>query len=92
MTIDLAKFASIQPGSDPSPTLFEVVTKSDSVDFANVCSAIYVGTTGDVAAVAAGNNTAYLHKAVPAGSYIFGRFRRVNNTGTTAADMLAVSS
>ncbi len=71
------------------PARFEVVVPHASNDFATVCRAIYVGVGGDVAAVGL-NNTAYVHKNVPSGSYIMGLFRRVNATGTTATDMLAV--
>jgi len=71
------------------PSRFEVVAPSDTVDFAIVCRAIYVGVGGDVAAVGL-NGTAYVHKSVPSGSYIMGLFKRVNLTATTATDMLAV--
>lgn len=85
MAIDLTLYPS-----EGIPTTIEVVSASNSVDFARLCAAIYVGTAGDVAAVAA-NNVAYLFKNVPAGSYLFGMFRRVNSTNTTATDMVALS-
>lgn len=71
------------------PSRIEVVVPHDTDEFTNVCRAIYVGVGGDVAAVGL-NGTAYLHKGVPTGSYIMGLFKRVNLTGTTATDMLAV--
>lgn len=76
---------------DAPPTRFEVVVPHASNDFAYVCRAIYVGATGDVAAVSATDGLPYVHVAVPAGSYIVGLFRRVNAIGTSASSMLAVS-
>lgn len=90
MVIDLKKWNDRQSGLDSPPRTFETVTPHDSNDFAKVCRAIYVGTTGNVAAVDVDGNV-WIHKAVPAGSYVLGLFRRVNLTNTTAADMLAVS-
>lgn len=71
------------------PSDFEAVTPHDSTDFSQVCRAIYVGAAGNVAAVTVSNVVAQ-HNGVAAGTYIIGFFRRVNATGTTATNMLAV--
>lgn len=66
----------------------EAVTPSDSVNLRYECSAIYVGTGGDVATVNE-TGTVTVYKNVPTGSYIYGEFRRVNATDTGASDMVA---
>lgn len=52
------------------------------------CSALYVGVGGDVAAVDQ-DNVPVVFAAVPSGTYLPGRFRRVNFTGTSASNILA---
>lgn len=71
------------------PTHSEVVTPSNSVDLQFDCTAIYVGTGGDVAAVNANGSAVTVYKNVPSGSYLWGEFSRVNATDTNAADMVA---
>lgn len=66
-------------------TDYETVTPSDTVDFTRGrwSRALYVGGTGDVAAVRP-DGTAVIFSAVPAGSILPIRCRRVNATSTTA--------
>ena len=70
-----------------------VIVPSDTVDFVLTPKAIYVGTGGDIAMI--GDNedvgaTAIVWKNVPAGAVVPFRPRQILETGTTAADMLAI--
>lgn len=66
----------------------EVVSPSDTVDFKFNTQRIYVGGTGNVAVVFP-NNDVVLYQAVPAGTYLKVRAKRVNLTNTTATLMVA---
>lgn len=65
------------------------VTKSDTVDLAFRCRALYIGVTGDVAILAKDNATSVVFKAVPVG-VLRVRTTRVMSTGTTATNMVAL--
>lgn len=66
----------------------EVVTPSDTVGFGGgKCRAIYVGVSGDVSAVLGGSSVVF--KSVPVGHLWIGA-TRVNATGTTATNMVAL--
>lgn len=67
----------------------EAVTKHDANDFAKVSRGIYVGGAGDVAAVMA-DGTVLTFSAVPAGTLLPIRCKRINSTNTTATLMLAL--
>ena len=65
------------------------VTPSNTVSLAvGGCRALYVGTSGDITGLMLDGNVATF-KGVPVGILPVG-FTRVNATGTTAADMLAL--
>ena len=77
--------------NDPYPN-FAAVAPSDAADFsasakAGLTRALYVGGAGDVAAVDELGN-AVVFKAVPAGTVLRIRCRRVNATGTTATSIV----
>lgn len=76
--------------TSPSDDFVEV-TPSDTVDFPQrkLTKAIYVGTTGNVSAVRP-DGVAVLFTAVPAGSILPIRCRRINATGTTASTIDAL--
>ena len=76
------------PTSAAAPEKWVAITTSDTVDFAFVARAIYVGGAGNVVAVNEDNTTA-LFTAPPVGTILPGRFRRVNATSTTATALLA---
>ena len=76
-------------GIESPATGGEAVTKHDSTDFTNVSRAIYVGGAGDVAAVMA-DGTVLTFSAVPAGTLLPIRCKRINSTNTTATLMLAL--
>jgi hypothetical protein len=67
------------------------VTPSDSVDFAKMCSALWVGTGGavDVAAVMQ-SGTVLVFKNVASGTLLRVRASRVNSTGTGATNIVAL--
>lgn len=76
----------MKSSGDPA-NKFDVVTKHDVNNFSNgECNYLYVGTAGDVTAICSG--VAVLFKSLAAGWHPI-RCTRVNNTGTTAADILA---
>mgnify|MGYP001163372299 CR=1 FL=1 len=69
---------------------WEAVTASDSTDFSSgICRGLYVGTTGNVAAVM-DDDTAITFVGVPAGVVLPIQARRVNSTNTTASNMVAL--
>lgn len=73
--------------SDPAAN-FAAVTPSDSIDFAttsltSLTRALYVGGAGNVVAVMS-DGTAVTFTAVPAGTVLPIRCKRVNSTNTTA--------
>lgn len=70
---------------------FDDITPSDTVDFPQrkLTKAIYVGVTGNVAAVRP-DGRAVVFTAVPAGSILPIRCRRVNATSTTASGLEAL--
>ena len=78
--------------SDGPAINFAAVTPHNSTDFAPA-RALYVGVGGDVAAVSrdlTGAETAVVFKNVPSGTILPVRCRRVNSTGTTATDIVAL--
>lgn len=64
-------------------------TKSDSVSLSDVCRAVYIGTAGDMTVLTADGATVQF-KNVPAGTLIPIAIQRVNSTGTTASDFVAL--
>lgn len=58
-------------------------------DLPKHCRALYVGTGGDLAVLMSDASTVTL-KAVPAGSLLPIRVRRVLSDGTTASDIVAL--
>lgn len=68
---------------------WEAVTPSNSTNFTYFPRGIYVGVSGDVVAVDMDSN-AVTFKAVPAGAVLPIRPKRINSTGTTATDLVAI--
>jgi hypothetical protein len=66
------------------------VTPSDTTDLTDLPKAIYVGGGGDIALMAAADNTARIFKAAQAGSILPIRARRILVTGTTATNLIAL--
>lgn len=72
------------------PDRAEAVTPSDSVDLPNPCDALWIGGAGNVKLIAAGDTDAVTFVAVPAGSILPVRTRRVYSTLTTATSIVAI--
>jgi len=80
--------SSAQSASDPA-RMFVAVTKSDSVAIPEgQTSALFIGTGGDVVVPFGGTTVTF--RNVPAGTILPIRVTRVNLTGTTAADIVAL--
>lgn len=80
-----------------SPPSFQLdITPHNSTNLSHLVRAIYVGTGGNVVAVMldptqdSPTEKACTYKNVPSGTYLMGRFLRVNATGTTATDLVGV--
>lgn len=69
-------------------TKLRTVTPSDSTVVA--CSALYVGTGGDVAILAEGDSAAVTLTAVPAGTVLPIACNKVMSTNTTATNIVAL--
>lgn len=74
---------------DSPPRKAVAVTPNDSNDLADVATRIYVGGAGAISLIMADDASAVTLTAVPAGSYLDLRVRRVNSTGTTATGIVA---
>ena len=68
---------------------FIAVVPSNTIAFAEMCRGLYVGTTGDVC-VAGMDGNPVTFTAVPAGALLPIRISRVNVTGTTASNLVAL--
>ena len=66
------------------------VTPSDTVDLPRISRSLYVGVAGDVKVDMADTDTAIVFKAVPAGTFMPVRAKRVYATGTTATNLVAL--
>ena len=64
------------------------VASSNTASFTTRCRALWVGAAGTVS-VRAAHGSAFTYQGVPAGTYLFGNFVGVNETGTSAASMIA---
>lgn len=70
---------------------YQAVTPSDVTDIRNgeLCRALYIGGAGNVAAVRP-DGTAVVFSNLPAGAFMAVQCLRVNNTGTTATNIVAL--
>jgi len=69
----------------------EVVVPHDTTNLAKTSRALYVGVGGDVSVEMAGTGSAIVFTGVLAGTVLPIRVTRVNATGTTATNMVALS-
>lgn len=78
---------------DSPPKNHVAVVPHDTTNLTHLARAVYVGVGGDVSVEMLGvdgNPLSLVYKNVPSGSYLLGRIRRVNSTGTNATNMIAV--
>lgn len=68
----------------------EAITPSDTVDMTYICRGIYVGVAGNVVVIPAGSKIAVTFVGVPAGYVLPVCASRVNNTNTTATNLVAL--
>lgn len=74
--------------SEPASN-FVAVTPSDSVDFTFASRGLWVGTGGNVAVVGL-NGQVVTFTAVPSGTMLPVRAKRVNSTNTTASNIVSL--
>lgn len=67
-----------------------VITPADGADLANPTRAIYVGGTGTLTVTMADTGTDVLFSAIPVGTILPIRAKRVKATGTTATLLVAL--
>ncbi|WOF74147.1 hypothetical protein QMT40_001794 [Parvibaculaceae bacterium PLY_AMNH_Bact1] len=85
------RFEHLSPElSDPSSDYFDI-TPSDGTDFDQVTRGVYVGGSGDLAAVRKDDNTVVVFHGVLAGTLLPIRAKRINSTGTTATDIVGLA-
>jgi hypothetical protein len=69
--------------------VWKPITPSNTLDLDALTDSLWVGGGGDVAAVQQ-NNVVQVFPAVPAGSWLPLKARRINATGTTATGLVAL--
>lgn len=72
----------------PASTFF-AVTPHNSTNFTTNARSLWIGAAGDVSVVAP-DGTAVTFAAVPAGTLLPVRAKRVNSTGTTASSIVGL--
>ena len=75
--------------ADPAANLV-AVTKSDDTVYSPPLRAVYVGSTGNVAVLAAGDSAAVTFVGVPTGQYVLVQCSKVMETGTTASSLVGL--
>ena len=83
-------FSTHRGGLDGPYTKGEAVTPHDVDELANVSRAIWVGGAGAVTALMA-DDSVLTFAAVPAGELLKIRAKRINDTGTDATSIVALS-
>ncbi len=81
--------AKALPSSVPAVSLVSV-TKSDSTVYSPPLRAVYVGTTGDVALLAANDSSPVTFTAVPAGTLLPVCAKKVMSTNTSASNLVGL--
>lgn len=79
-----------EQGQDAPAVETAVVTPHNTNDLPVTCRALWVGTAGDVALMAAGDTVAVTIKNVANGTLLPVKTKRVLVTGTTASDIVAL--
>lgn len=84
------RFADHAPSLQSPATTGFAVTPADGTDLPEVTRAIYVGTSGDVAAVLA-SGAELIFTGVAGGTVLPVRLRRIKATGTTAGTLVGLA-
>lgn len=66
------------------------ITPNDGADLPEVVRALYVGGAGDISVILVGDSSAVVLVAVPVGSLLPIRVKRVRATGTTATSIIGL--
>lgn len=66
------------------------ITPNDGADLATNTRGIYVGGTGNLAVILEDDTSVVTFMAVPVGSLLPIRVKRVNSTGTTATNLIGL--
>jgi hypothetical protein len=90
MTAAIDDFGQLATGLDSPYRRGVAITPSDTVNLADVTRAIYVGGTGTITYVSEGGDTVPLLGNIPVGAVIRVCASRVNSTGTTATNLVAL--
>jgi hypothetical protein len=83
-------FDDQQPGLNSPASKLTAITPDDSNDLANICRALYVGSGGNVAVIAAGDSVAVTIPSVPSGAILPIRVKRLMLSNTTAGSFIAM--
>ena len=68
----------------------EAITPSDTLDLTNATRGIYVGGSGDITCIMASDSSSVTFSSVNTGSILPIRVKRVESTGTTATNLIAL--
>ena len=83
-------FEANQAGLSSPAEHAAAVTPSDSADLANSSRALWVGGAGNVSLDLVGSGSAIVFLAVPEGSLLPIRAKRVRSTATTATNIVSI--
>lgn len=83
-------FEQTQPGIESPARSAFAITPNDGADVANVTRGLYVGVSGDVSIILAGDSAAVTFVGLAAGVIHPIRAKRVRATGTTATSIVGV--
>ena len=81
---------TVYEANDFPYAIISAVTPSNTVDLSFTTRGIYVGGTGDIVLITINGNTVTF-KAVPVGTVLRVQATRIEATGTTATNLLAMA-
>lgn len=84
-------FAGYNSGLTSPATKLRAVTPADGTDLDPIPRALWVGSAGNIAIIAADDSSAVTLVAVAAGTQLNIRAKRVMSTNTTAGSIVALS-
>lgn len=66
------------------------IVPSDTDELPAVTTKLWVGSTGDISVILAGDTVAVILKSIPAGTMLDLRIKQVKASGTTASNMVGL--